>query len=140
MGTSIRGTAVRRVEDPHFLTGDATYIDNLTLPGALQVVYVRSVVPHARVTSIDVSDALAVPGVVAVYTWPDLGIDLQRPLPFADQGMSRALLAHDVVRFVVGAGARGCAAARLSGGLSVSRWRRCSPRRGRSPWTRRSWW
>ncbi|MET0993838.1 MAG: xanthine dehydrogenase family protein molybdopterin-binding subunit, partial [Mycobacterium sp.] len=100
MGTSIRGTAVRRVEDPHFLTGDATYIDNLTLPGALQVVYVRSVVPHARITSIDVSDALAVPGVVAVYTWPDLGIDLQRPLPFADRGMSRALLAHDVVRFV----------------------------------------
>jgi carbon-monoxide dehydrogenase large subunit len=98
---SILGTRVLRSEDPRFLTGGDTYIDNLDLPGAAHVAYVRSPIAHARVAGIDTSDAAAMPGVLAVVTGND--VDLP-PLPPGHErmpeAMARPLLAVDAVRFV----------------------------------------
>ena len=66
---SIMGTRVVRTEDPLFLSRGATYTDDLTderLAGALHLTLVRSPLAHARVTSVDVSEAAEAPGVVAV--------------------------------------------------------------------------
>jgi len=75
------GRSLRRKEDPRLITGQATYIDDVVLPGTLHVVLVRSPEAHARIVSIDASAALAREGVHAVLTGEDL--DLQAPLPMA---------------------------------------------------------
>ncbi len=75
------GRSLRRKEDPRLITGQATYIDDVVLPGTLHVALVRSPEAHARIVSIDASAALAREGVHAVLTGEDL--DLQAPLPMA---------------------------------------------------------
>lgn len=98
---SILGTRVVRVEDPRFLTGGGTYIGNLSLPGALHLTFVRSTMAHARIVDIDFSEALAMPGIVAVWTAKD--VDLE-PAPPAHGFMNKAIrfpyIAIDTVRFV----------------------------------------
>jgi carbon-monoxide dehydrogenase large subunit len=66
------GHSVRRKEDPRFLRGRGNYIDDLKLPGMLYMDIVRSPYAHARLKSIDASEALKVPGVAAVVTGKDL--------------------------------------------------------------------
>jgi carbon-monoxide dehydrogenase large subunit len=98
---SILGTRVVRVEDPRFLTGEGTYIGNLVLPGALHLSFVRSTMAHARLLDIDASDALAMPGVVAV--WKAKDIDLAPAPPahgFMNKGIRYPFIASDIVRFV----------------------------------------
>jgi carbon-monoxide dehydrogenase large subunit len=95
---SILGTRVVRTEDPRLLTTGATYLEDLRLPelqGAAYATFVRSPMAHARITEIDVSAALAEPGVVAVLTARDLDDIPDRP---AGAG-AEPLLAGDVVRF-----------------------------------------
>lgn len=98
---SILGTRVVRVEDPRFLKGEGTYIANLELPGALHLTFVRSSLAHGKIVSIDADDALAMPGVVAVWTAAD--IDLE-PAPPAHGFMNKKIrfpfIASDTVRFV----------------------------------------
>jgi carbon-monoxide dehydrogenase large subunit len=98
---SILGNRVLRKEDPKFLTTGGVYVDDLDEPaldGALHVTYVRSTVAHGRILSIDISDALQVPGVVAIYTAADLGLE---PVPSTfNPAVARGLLAIDKVRFV----------------------------------------
>jgi len=72
-----------RKEDPALLTGEAKFIDDLHLPGALWVACVRSPHAHARISAIDTSGALATDGVVAVYTGEELADDWATPLPCA---------------------------------------------------------
>src|SRR5438045_5003433 len=74
MTSEIRGMghSVRRKEDPRFLRGKGNYIDDLKLPGMLYMDIVRSPYAHAKITSIDASEALRVPGVAAVVTGKDL--------------------------------------------------------------------
>jgi len=72
-----------RKEDPALLTGEAKFIDDLHLPGALWVACVRSPHAHARIAAIDTSGALATDGVVAVYTGEELAGDWAAPLPCA---------------------------------------------------------
>ena len=76
------GQSLRRKEDPRLITGRATYIDDLALPGMLHAAVVRSPEAHAKVLSIDGSRALARPGVKAVFTGEDMS-DLLAPLPMA---------------------------------------------------------
>ncbi|HEV2059663.1 MAG TPA: molybdopterin cofactor-binding domain-containing protein [Solirubrobacteraceae bacterium] len=76
------GQSLRRKEDPRLITGRATYIDDLALPGMLHAAVVRSPEAHAKVLSIDASRALARPGVKAVFTGEDMS-DLLAPLPMA---------------------------------------------------------
>src|SRR5712691_1274721 len=72
--TAIRGVghSVRRKEDPRFLRGKGNYIDDVKLPGMLFMDIVRSPHAHAKILSIDSSEALKAPGVVAVVTGKDL--------------------------------------------------------------------
>jgi len=97
---SILGNRVQRKEDPKLLTGGATYVDNLKLPGAAYVTYVRSTMPHARIASIDVDDARSAPGVIGVFTAADVDLPAMTPtIPMLDQTMTRPFLADGVVRF-----------------------------------------
>ena len=98
---SILGTRVVRIEDPRFLRGEGTYIDNLDLPGALHLTYVRSTMAHGRIVSIDAAEAAAAPGVRAVWTGADVDlVDMAPPYGFMNQGMPQPYVARDVVRFV----------------------------------------
>jgi carbon-monoxide dehydrogenase large subunit len=94
---SILGNRVVRREDPRFLTVGGTYVDDVKVDGAVHVHYVRSTMAHARITSIDVSDARKADGVLAVYTADD--VDLE-PIPSNNPAMPRPWLASDVVRYV----------------------------------------
>jgi carbon-monoxide dehydrogenase large subunit len=73
---------MRRKEDPRLITGQARYIDDISLPGTLWASLVRSPEAHAKIVSVDVSEAAARPGVRAVYTGEDMA-DLGGPLPMA---------------------------------------------------------
>ncbi len=98
---SILGNRVLRVEDPKFLTVGGHYTDDLAYDGALWVTYVRSTVAHARIAGIDTSDALVLPGVVAVYTGEDLDLPpIPAGLPGIPDEMARPALAKGTVRFV----------------------------------------
>ena len=65
------GRSVPRVEDPKLLTGSTRFIDDLSLPGMLHCAILRSPHAHARVVSVDASDALSLPGVAAVVSGED---------------------------------------------------------------------
>jgi aerobic carbon-monoxide dehydrogenase large subunit len=80
---TVIGTRILRREDPVLLTGEARFVDDLAVPGALHVKVVRSPFAHARIRSIDASAARAMPGVVDVFTGQDLRSDWQSPLPCA---------------------------------------------------------
>ena len=79
----IVGESRLRREDPALLTGEAKFIDDLQIPGALWVACVRSPHAHARIGGIDASAALAIDGVVAVYSGDDLADAWAAPLPCA---------------------------------------------------------
>jgi carbon-monoxide dehydrogenase large subunit len=66
------GHSVKRKEDPRFIRGKGEYIDDVVLPGMLWLDIVRSPYAHATIKGIDASEALKVPGVVAVITGADL--------------------------------------------------------------------
>ena len=80
-GNSGIGQPVRRKEDLRLLTGQGCFSDDVNLPGQAYAVMVRSPHAHARIASIDVAPALAVPGVVAVLTGRDLVADGVKPIP-----------------------------------------------------------
>src|SRR5438034_521703 len=65
-GMTAVGQPLKRKEDPRLITGKATYVDDVVLPGMLHAAFVRSTEAHAKVTSIDASEALERPGVRAV--------------------------------------------------------------------------
>jgi len=66
------GRPMKRREDRRLLLGQGKFVDDLALPGALSVVFVRSPHGHARVTRLDVESARKAPGVVAVVTGQDV--------------------------------------------------------------------
>src|SRR5678809_1156622 len=66
------GHSVKRKEDPRFLRGLGNYVDDVNLPGMLYLDIVRSPYAHATIKNIDISKALAIPGVLAVITGKDL--------------------------------------------------------------------
>lgn len=65
------GQAVRRREDARLLTGEGEFVDDVALPGLVHAVVVRSPYAHARILSIDVSDAAAAAGALRVLTIDD---------------------------------------------------------------------
>ena len=67
-GSTGIGAPVRRREDLRFITGNGRYTDDINQPGQLYAAFCRSPFPRARINGVDAADALAVPGVVAVYT------------------------------------------------------------------------
>ena len=97
---SILGNRVLRKEDPRFLRGEASYVENLPLDGALTVTFVRSLFAHARIVGVDTSAAEALPD-VQVFTGADIDVSTAPPpIPVLEQRMTRPVVAKDVVRFV----------------------------------------
>jgi carbon-monoxide dehydrogenase large subunit len=70
--TPFVGRAMKRVEDPRLIKGIGTYTDDLRMPGMLHAMILRSPHAHARVRSINVTEAKKIPGVVAVLTGADV--------------------------------------------------------------------
>src|SRR6202011_2146597 len=66
------GQSIKRKEDDRFLQGRGNYVDDVHLPGMLHMAILRSPLAHARINSIDTSQAAKAPGVVAVVTGADL--------------------------------------------------------------------
>src|SRR4051812_41575847 len=96
------GAAVRRLEDPRLLRGQASFIDDLELPRQLYVAFVRSEYPHARITNVDLEAARATLGVVDVVVGATLG---NRPTPAsvtqaALPPCAHPTLADGIVRYV----------------------------------------
>ncbi len=103
MTTRWFGARVLRVEDDRLLRGHGHYTDDID-EGALESVLVRSPYAHARITSIDVSAARAMPGVQAVYKAADLPFGGQHlpiliPHPNLTYGRTQLCLASEVVRY-----------------------------------------
>jgi aerobic carbon-monoxide dehydrogenase large subunit len=80
------GSRVRRLEDPRFLRGKASYVDDIHLPGTLHIAFVRSQHAHARITRIDLTAALLLPGVRRIFTGDEVAKAL-KPLgiPFREE-------------------------------------------------------
>ncbi|MEU0465304.1 xanthine dehydrogenase family protein molybdopterin-binding subunit [Amycolatopsis sp. NPDC006131] len=77
----------RRQDGERILTGRAVYLDDVVLPGMLHAAVLRSPHPHARIRSINTSDAEAMPGVRAVITG-QRAAELAKPVPhFMDPGV-----------------------------------------------------
>ena len=99
------GSSAPRRKNRELLTGRGTYVADLHLEGQVYARVVRSSSAHARVLGVDASEALEVPGVVAVITADDID-DVRIPirLPFAESPEAntvlQAPLARDTVRYV----------------------------------------
>lgn len=66
------GKSIKRVEDPRFIQGRGKYVANLQLPNLAHVAILRSPHAHAKIKSINVEAAKALPGVLGVFTGEDL--------------------------------------------------------------------
>src|SRR5215469_12071541 len=103
--SSLFGGRVQRVEDDRLIRGHGAYLDDLG-SDALAAAFVRSPHAHARITDIDVSRALDVDGLVAIYTYEDLPGRLAEPLPLLiphpalTHGRTGYPLAADEVNYV----------------------------------------
>jgi len=94
--TRIVGRPFTKVDGVPKVTGQTKFADDVVLPRMLHCKLLRAKVAHARIASIDVSRALAAPGVVAVATGRDL------PIPFGILPVSQDehALCPDRVRYV----------------------------------------
>ncbi|MDQ2787778.1 MAG: xanthine dehydrogenase family protein molybdopterin-binding subunit, partial [Chloroflexota bacterium] len=103
------GARVKRKEDPRLVTGSSTNVDDLRPPRTVHMAVLRSVYAHARLVRVDVSAALAHPGVIAAFSGEEFRA-LCGPLPAREgeaiPGMSGFVpplvwpVAADRVRFV----------------------------------------
>src|SRR5437899_219732 len=107
------GKSIKRREDPRFITGRGSYVDDLKIPGMTYAAYVRSPHAHARIKRIDTAAAKAHPGVVAVFTGADMkgvnslpcGWDLRKAKNVPGVVRDLAMVPHmpltsDVARYV----------------------------------------
>jgi len=69
------GQSVKRMEDDELLLGAGTFQDDLNVPGQAHAYFLRSPHAHAEIEKMDVSPALAMAGVVAVYSGGDVEAD-----------------------------------------------------------------
>lgn len=90
----------RAVEHRRFVTGQGRYAADIQLPGLLHVAIVASPYAHARIVSIDGSQALAMHGVHAVLTGAELARETEAMLPGVDAPkVKRYPMAVDVARY-----------------------------------------
>ena len=104
MTTRMFGEPVERREDARLLTGRGRFTDDFEHDAA-EVAFVRSEHAHARIADVDVTGALDVEGVIAVYTHEDLDGGFAEPLPLLTphEGLvaprTQYALARDEVRY-----------------------------------------
>ena len=104
MTTSLFGSSVKRREDPRLIQGTGRYVDDIKLPGMLNVQLVRSPYAHATIAGIDCTAAEALEGVVAVFTGEQVK-DEQGSVPCGwvvpdTKEVAHPPIAIDTVRFV----------------------------------------
>jgi carbon-monoxide dehydrogenase large subunit len=92
------GHSVRRKEDDRFVQGAGRYVDDIVLPGMLHMAILRSPLAHARIVSIDASEAEALDGVIAVVTGELMAAHNLAWMPTLS-GDTQAVLATDKVRY-----------------------------------------
>lgn len=97
---SILGNRVVRTEDPRFLTGDSNYVADLDFPDAVHAVFVRSLMAHAELRSIETALAKDAPGVLGVFTMSDLDIAPMKARVPVDDSADQPVLASGSVRYV----------------------------------------
>ena len=95
------GERVKRREDPRLIQGQATYVDDIKLPGMLHLAFKRSDIAHGVIRSIDTSAAAAMEGVELVITGAELAetlgpMPIGTPFPAPDHFS----VATDRVRYV----------------------------------------
>ena len=100
MPGSLLGNRVVRVEDPDLLTGHASYVGNLKIPGCLTAAFVRSPYAHARVRAVHTAAAAEAPGVVAAFAAGDLDLPALGEFLVLNPACARPPLATEKVRFV----------------------------------------
>src|SRR5258707_4436246 len=113
-GNGYVGRSLPRREDRRLLMGRGQFVADLKLPDTLHAVFVRSQVAHARIRSVDLTRALAAPGVVFAMSGAEL-FKILPPVPDTQLSLPRKwttqvqhtflnpqqpLLAHDKVRHV----------------------------------------
>jgi carbon-monoxide dehydrogenase large subunit len=91
------GKAVKRKEDPRFITGQGRYVDDMTLPHLAHAAMVRSPYAHARIKRIDAEKAKAHPGVLAVFTGQELVDDGVKGIPTGWLLQDIRLPRHDAI-------------------------------------------
>ena len=98
------GKSLARKEDRRFITGQGQYTGDLRLPNLSHAVILRSPYAHAKIVSIDVGNALALPGVFAVITGKDVANEIEPftngMLPVPYNQMNDYGIAVEVVRYV----------------------------------------
>ena len=104
------GKTVRRIEDPALVQGQGQFTDDHALPGQLHLCFARANVAHARIQTLHLDEARAMPGVVAVYTGAQLVAAGVKPIPLAPAftrpdgtpmtAAPKRALAHEFVRYV----------------------------------------
>ena len=66
------GQSIPRKEDARLVRGKGRFVDDIKMLGMLHLVFVRSPYAHANVTSVDVTDAEALPGVICTLTGAEI--------------------------------------------------------------------
>lgn len=94
------GKNMKRVEDPRLLTGCGKYIDDVVLPNMAHAALLRSPHAHARIKSIDISKAQALPGVIAVVTGAEFAKTTGPTVSFSSPPVVQHAIATDRVRHV----------------------------------------
>ena len=75
------GQPVHRIEDPRFLTGRGTYVDDIELPRMAFGVVVYAQVAKAKIKTLDITAAKCMPGVLDILTGEDINVDRIGSLP-----------------------------------------------------------
>ncbi|MFN0069975.1 MAG: xanthine dehydrogenase family protein molybdopterin-binding subunit, partial [Chloroflexota bacterium] len=101
--TPLIGQNIRRLEDERLIRGEGQYVDDVSRPGLLHAVFVRSTYAHALIRGIRLDDARRMPGVVMIATADDVAH--ARPIPvraIVEGALAEAapLLVTDRARYV----------------------------------------
>jgi carbon-monoxide dehydrogenase large subunit len=94
---------MRRVEDQRLITGQGRYAGDIKLDGLVHIAFCRSTLPHARIDAVDRSTAVAMPGVIAVWTaddLPEVAAGLSDFGPAGIEQRGRPILNRDEVNYV----------------------------------------
>src|SRR5579863_8708508 len=93
------GRSLLRREDRRLLTGQGQFVADLVLPRMLHAVLVRSPVAHARIRAVDLTRAVAAPGVMAALNGADL-LELLPPVPEGQISLPRKWTTHVQHKFL----------------------------------------
>ena len=97
------GRRTRRLEDERLITGRGRYAGDIKLHGLAHIAFCRSTLPHARIRAVDRSAALAMPGVIAVWTaddLPEVAPGLSDFTPGGIEQRGRPILNRDELNYV----------------------------------------